>query len=225
MDAAHNTATEAHAGEAMTTAHNNLAQQPRILLDDKADESARGGDGYGRIAVRLAMLEEATRIRLSPKALEALREEVETYEAFNADGLGLTAGGLSVHAMRVLLDMYDKVVAAHAGAPEAPRAIILTHDWDDAEVIRFRRGWEHAMRVAGGRPPVAMFGPADAGRTISAALFRDIAHGDDKHRAWLRAALDAFFAGEPVPPQDAPQVPQPIPPPPPPQPETPFRLR
>lgn len=33
-----------------------------------------------------------------------------------------------------------------------------------------------------------------------ATLFDAIAHGDDEHRAWLREAIDAHFAGQPVPP-------------------------
>lgn len=31
-------------------------------------------------------------------------------------------------------------------------------------------------------------------------LFDAIAHGDGEHRAWLKAAIDAHFEGEPVPP-------------------------
>jgi hypothetical protein len=31
-------------------------------------------------------------------------------------------------------------------------------------------------------------------------LYAAIAHGDDEHRAWLREAVDNFFAGKPVPP-------------------------
>jgi hypothetical protein len=31
-------------------------------------------------------------------------------------------------------------------------------------------------------------------------LFDAIAHGDDEHRAWLKEAITAHFAGEPVPP-------------------------
>lgn len=30
-------------------------------------------------------------------------------------------------------------------------------------------------------------------------LFEAIAHGDDEHRAWLKEAIDAHFAGNPVP--------------------------
>lgn len=38
-------------------------------------------------------------------------------------------------------------------------------------------------------------------------LFEAIAHGDDLHRAWLKEALDCFFAGKPVPPpRSAPKV-------------------
>jgi len=32
------------------------------------------------------------------------------------------------------------------------------------------------------------------------ALFAALAHGDDEHRRWLREALEAYFAGEPMPP-------------------------
>ncbi len=31
-------------------------------------------------------------------------------------------------------------------------------------------------------------------------LFDAIAHGDDEHRAWLKAAIDAHFADQPIPP-------------------------
>lgn len=30
-------------------------------------------------------------------------------------------------------------------------------------------------------------------------LFNAIAHGDEKHRAWLKAAVDAFYQGKPIP--------------------------
>lgn len=30
-------------------------------------------------------------------------------------------------------------------------------------------------------------------------LFEFLAHGDEKHRAWLLKAINAFFAGEPRP--------------------------
>jgi DNA-binding FadR family transcriptional regulator len=33
-----------------------------------------------------------------------------------------------------------------------------------------------------------------------ATLFDAIAHGDEEHRTWLKAAIDAHFAGQPVPP-------------------------
>lgn len=32
-----------------------------------------------------------------------------------------------------------------------------------------------------------------------ASLFDAIAHGDNGHRAWLKEAIDAHFAGQPVP--------------------------
>lgn len=32
------------------------------------------------------------------------------------------------------------------------------------------------------------------------AIFEAIAHGDQEHRDWLKEALDACFAGLPVPP-------------------------
>ena len=30
-------------------------------------------------------------------------------------------------------------------------------------------------------------------------LFEFLKHGDEKHQAWLREAIDAFFAGKPRP--------------------------
>lgn len=37
-------------------------------------------------------------------------------------------------------------------------------------------------------------------RDVIDQLYEALAHGDDEHRAWLREAIDNFFAGKPVPP-------------------------
>lgn len=39
----------------------------------------------------------------------------------------------------------------------------------------------------------------DASRGQRDALFDFVKHGDEKHRAWLREAIDAFYAGLPRP--------------------------
>jgi hypothetical protein len=37
-------------------------------------------------------------------------------------------------------------------------------------------------------------------------IYKAIAHGDAAHRAWLKEALDALFAGRPVPPPNRQRV-------------------
>lgn len=37
-------------------------------------------------------------------------------------------------------------------------------------------------------------------KAAQATLFDAIAHGDEEHRVWLKKAIDAHFAGQPVPP-------------------------
>jgi hypothetical protein len=55
--------------------------------------------------------------------------------------------------------------------------------------------------LADARAAIAAY---EATRTPEAAqvesLFSAIAHGDDEHRVWLKEAIDAHFAGDPVPP-------------------------
>ena len=46
-----------------------------------------------------------------------------------------------------------------------------------------------------------MSGPSSDRCVVTAdSVYAAIAHGDDEHRSWLREALDAHFAGLPVPP-------------------------
>jgi hypothetical protein len=42
--------------------------------------------------------------------------------------------------------------------------------------------------------------PLIAGARLRDEFLPAILHGDDEHRAWLTAAVEAFIAGEPVPP-------------------------
>lgn len=67
----------------------------------------------------------------------------------------------------------------------------------DDDYIQF--GWD--LWQAARRAPAA---------PVPQGLFEAIEHGDEKHRAWLKAALTAFFAGKPVPREvaAAPQPPE-----------------
>lgn len=45
-----------------------------------------------------------------------------------------------------------------------------------------------------------MSGPTTGIVVTADTVYEAIAHGDQEHRDWLREALDAHFAGLPVPP-------------------------
>jgi hypothetical protein len=44
--------------------------------------------------------------------------------------------------------------------------------------------------------------------TVAEQLYEALKHGDDIHRAWLREAIIAFFAGQPIPPPRVAPTPQ-----------------
>lgn len=67
----------------------------------------------GRMAdehLELVALREATRVRLSTKAVKALREHAEFYDVLDTQEDKLVANGLGV-----LLDMHDKLEAIRRG--------------------------------------------------------------------------------------------------------------
>jgi hypothetical protein len=45
--------------------------------------------------------------------------------------------------------------------------------------------------------------PSPSSETVAEQLYEALKHGDDIHRAWLREAIIAFFAGQPIPPPRA----------------------
>lgn len=69
----------------------------------------------GAMLDRLDALEEAVRVRPNARAIAALREIVEISMAFE----GGQGDSLATHAAAILLDMFDKIVAAGKPAPAA----------------------------------------------------------------------------------------------------------
>lgn len=62
------------------------------------------------VLVELDAYREATRVRLSPKALQALRDHAEMYDAFMGDEQPVDADDkLVANGLAVLLAMYDKI--------------------------------------------------------------------------------------------------------------------
>lgn len=81
---------------------------------------------------------------------------------------------------------YERGVDAGLGAP--PPDTPHPADSDLAEAYALGQVTGHAL--------------GDDGEAIE-ELFQAIAHGDEAHRAWLRSALVAVFAGKPMPPPAA----------------------
>lgn len=64
------------------------------------------------------------------------------------------------------------------------------------EMIELR---EDRHYLVGGHIAEALEAIAACEAEAGERLFEAIQHGDDEHRAWLKEAITAFFAGEPVP--------------------------
>lgn len=82
-------------------------------------------------------------------------------------------------------------------------------DWPDIKIIdQFLVKLRKALKPLGLTIGTVWSGgvylaPPGAGPHPQETLFEAIAHGDAAHRAWLRSAIAAHFAGQPVPPPAA----------------------
>lgn len=111
-----------------------------------------------------------------------------------ADSVTL-ANGVVTHeearesARRLINSHFRQEPSARIGIPARP-------GYDDDLIIT--RYIEQQQALATQPPPSA----ATMSVETAAALYDAIKHGDDRHREWLRAALMAFAAGEPLPQPD-----------------------
>jgi hypothetical protein len=68
--------------------------------------------------------------------------------------------------------------------------------WTKVEQIRAKQA---AKPVGSALPVATSAGDGELVERLRAAFLPAILHGDEAHRAWLAAAVDAFIAGDPIP--------------------------
>lgn len=108
----------------------------------------------------------------------------------------LAANNALVERAREAEARADKAEAAHAGEQDA--RMLLLKDFAALEyafgeqglALKDKQRWVRTLLRADATKP-----PLDD----PDSLYRQIAHGDEEHRRWLREALDAYAAGKPVP--------------------------
>ena len=78
---------------------------------------------------------------------------------------------------------------------------------DTGEWCNFASGLHERASIACGvyelRDLYTITAPPARVKPVPSGLYEAIAHGDAEHKAWLKAALEAYFAGEPLPPPAA----------------------